>query len=188
MSVPTATAKTVAIHMVETGTPRFCVISVPLPGAYIAQPPVGTVDLFGAAGRMPSLSFDAEWLNVVEQRIISSTPAEGYPTKGNTAWLQPQVGRAALDFFKQTSTALPGEPYIYSSEAGELVAEFAALRGKMTCIISPDFVLVFVATDSEIIERKFLPNREGANTLRSDIQKMTAVLNSGKNGALGSKA
>lgn len=131
------------------------------------------------------ISFDAEWLNVVEQRIKASIPAEGYSQTGSVAWLRPQVGRAALDFFRRTSTALPGEPYIYSSRAGDLVAEFFAPSGKLTCLISPEFVYVFAAPGNDIIERKLSPEKQSAGELRSYMQTVTNRLRAANtNGAM----
>ena len=145
----------------------------------------GAVPVGGEIGISPiNISFDAQWLDVVEQRIKASIPAEGCPQAGNGAWLRPQVGRAALEFFRGTSTALPGEPYIYSSKAGDLVAEFTAPRGKMTCLISQHFVVVFAATEDEIIEKKYLPKEQGTDTLRSDIQAVSKLLGASPNGTV----
>jgi hypothetical protein len=120
-----------------------------------------------------ALSSDAQWLGIVEQRIKASIPAEGFPPTQDVAWLRPQVGLAALEFFRDTSTALPGEPYIYSSNAGDLVAEFSAPRGKMTCLISPEFVYVFAAPGNEVIADKLTPSKQGADELRSYMQTVT---------------
>lgn len=143
----------------------------------LSAPPVnqqGAVPVGGEITINPiNISFNAEWLDVVEQRIKASIPAEGCPQASNGAWLRPQVGRAALEFFRGTSTALPGEPYIYSSIAGDLVAEFMAPRGKMTCLISPEFIYVFAAPGDEVIEDKLSPAKQGVDELRSYMQTVT---------------
>jgi hypothetical protein len=135
-----------------------------------------------------TLSFDAEWLNGIQQRIIASVPTEGYPVKGNTAWLDQQVARAALEFFKSTSTVLPGEPYIYSSGAGDLVAEFSALRGKMTCLISSKFVLLYAIAGDEVIEKAFLRGQVNADKLRSEILAVRNLLSETPNASLAAES
>jgi hypothetical protein len=180
MQIPTTQAKTARIHFAETGTKYLQPIFVPFPTKQAETIQLGRQPYMGivvSTTPIQAMSFDAEWLNIVEQRIIASIPAEGYSANGDTAWLQPDVGRAALDFFKRTSTVLPSEPSIYSSNAGDLVAEFATPGGRMTCLVSPGFVLVFASTKDGVIEKKFLPDQQHSDTFRSEIQEVTKALN-----------
>lgn len=122
------------------------------------------------------LSYDASWLPIVEQRIKASVTPEGCPEQTNGAWLKTKVGSAAVDFFRSMSTALPGEPYIYASRAGDLVAEFVESCGKMTCIVAPNVVYVFAATGDETVQKKFVLSE--VVELRSHLQAMTNMLRS----------
>ena len=128
------------------------------------------------------ISIDAEWLDAVEQRIFASLPVDGYELNDRSAWLQPSVGEAALKFFRMASLALPNEPYIYPSKRGDLVAEFAAPRGKMTCLISPEFVLVFANAGDEIIQKTFMSSDMGmGEELRSDVREISQFLGATSN-------
>jgi hypothetical protein len=185
MTIPTAPEMTAEILLAETGTSWIRTSTVPRKLQQDVSPAAHVGSSTGISGE--SLSFDAEWLNVVEQRILASLPPEGYSVKGNTAWLQPDVASAALDFFKRTSTALPSEPYIYSSQAGDLVAEFPVSHGKMTCIVSTKFVLVFAAVREEVVQKKLLRTPTSLESIRSEIQAVTQLFNAGTNGKVGSK-
>jgi len=186
MTIPTAPAMTAEILLSETGT-SWIKTSTVLRKLQQDVPPATHAGSSTGISPGESLSFDAEWLNVVEQRILASLPPEGYSVKGDTAWLQPDVASAALDFFKRTSTALPSEPYIYSSQAGDLVAEFPVTHGKMTCIISSKFVLVFAVVNDEVVQKKLLRTPTSLDSIRSEIQAVTQLLNAGTNGKVGSK-
>jgi hypothetical protein len=132
------------------------------------------------------LSFDAAWLSIVEQRIKASIAPEGYIAEEDGAWLQIEVGSTAVDFFRSTSSALPSEPYIYASKAGDLVAEFIGPRGKLICIVAKNAVYVFAVAEDETVERKFLPSE--VVELRSHLQTMTNMLRPARqNATLGAR-
>jgi hypothetical protein len=170
--VPTLpTSTTVAVGSTVSGA--LIAISAPK----TAQPndePHATQATINAVG----ISFDAAWLSTVEQRIKASVAPEPFPDQGNGAWLRTAVGFAAVDFFRSTSALLPGEPYIYASKAGDLVAEFMGLRGKMTCVVAPSAVYVFAVAGEEAIEKKFVPSE--VVELRSHLQRMTSLLGTAK--------
>ena len=199
MQPPTAQAKTATIRFIETGRSYLMPISVP----QIAEPvepnqSVGAENAQTLAPNKPfenlsfnlrKLSFDAEWLSGVEQRIMASVPAEGYPPTGNTAWLNQQVALSSLEFFKSTSTVLPGRAvYLRASRAGDLVAEFSAPKGKMTCLISPKFILVFALVGEETVEKRFLPGKQSADKLRSEILAVKNLLSVSPHATLAAKS
>jgi len=133
-----------------------------------------------------AISYDASWLSIVEQRIMASVAPEGYPEQASGAWLRAKVGSAAIDFFRSMSAALPGEPYIYASGAGDLVAEFVGSRGKLTCIVGPNVVYVFAVAGDETVQRKFVPGEVAE--LRSQLQSMTSMLRPARpNATLGTR-
>jgi hypothetical protein len=63
--------------------------------------------------------------------------------------------KAANTLFVAVSNILPGEPYLYSSRAGNLVAEFENKVGRMTLIVSGDAALALASVGQERIEKRF---------------------------------
>jgi hypothetical protein len=165
--MPTPTAPYMAT-LTSTASGALMPISAPAPAKQedVSVAQVGIIPL--------DLSYYASWLLTVEQRIRASVVPEGYHEKNAGAWLQASVGSAAVDFFRSTSTALPGEPYIYASTAGDLVAEFVGPRGKMICIVAPSAVYVSATAGDETVQQKFVPSQ--VLELRSHLQSMTNML------------
>jgi hypothetical protein len=184
----TASAYPIGIRIVSTAAPELW--SLPINPTY--QHPIGPLKTIlvpfheTILSKASQWSSDAEWLGVVEQRILSSLAAEGYSLESDVAWLQPDVGQAAVDFFRQTSATLPGEPYIYSAQGGELVAEFSTSDGRLTCIISPTFVLLFAAAKGETMEKRFFPKEQGMDIVRNGVTDVAKFLGTGSHGKVGS--
>ena len=57
-----------------------------------------------------------------------------------------------MRLFEAASDVLPGEPYIYSSVDGDLVAEFKDSYGRLTTIIGPTFTIGFAVVGREILK------------------------------------
>ena len=76
---------------------------------------------FQAGGPLP---VRASWLSNVERRIRGSIPTSSEPLSNTGRWLEPQLAWQAINFFQATSDILPGEPYVYASLMGDLIAEF----------------------------------------------------------------
>jgi hypothetical protein len=95
-------------------------------------------------------------------------------------WLSRDVADAANAFFQKTADLLPEEPFIYSSQRGDLVAEFKAERGTMTSIVSPTFVVLFAVIDGMPLERRVL---EGGD-VREQVLQLTGMLRTGLHGAV----
>ena len=96
----------------------------------------------------PGRPVEAAWFRVVERRITMSVqPNIGL--KDDRRRLSQLTALRALEFFKATSDLLPVEPYIYSSQKGDLVAEFTAVRGTLTSIVPPKFILLFAVVDGD---------------------------------------
>src|SRR5690349_19137288 len=70
----------------------------------------------------------ARWLGKVEQRIKNSIAVDAHCI-GDQQFLSPEIASAATSFFQSTSDLFRTEPYVYSSRAGDLVAEFLATKG-----------------------------------------------------------
>lgn len=121
-----------------------------------------------------------KWLETTQRSIRESLLLSAREGTDGGRWLSQQVVNAANDFFQGTSDILPGEPFIYSSQKGDLVAEFQAEHGTMTSIVSSAFVLLFAVIDGVPIERRVLDHRD----LREEVRRLTELLRTGQHGAL----
>ena len=126
---------------------------------------------------------EAPWFHIIERRITRSALPD-INTKNDGRWLTLDVAEAAWDFFKMTSDLLPGEPYIYGSQKGDLVAEFTAAHGTLTSITTPRFTLLFAVVDGIPIEKR-IPRESSNSVLRSELKKLAELLRTGKHGTLG---
>src|SRR5258707_325256 len=72
------------------------------------------------------------WLASTRKRIRTSIMPNYQAGANDGRWLSQEVADAADAFFRETADLLPGEPFIYSSRLGDLVAEFKAEHGTMT--------------------------------------------------------
>jgi hypothetical protein len=132
----------------------------------------------GALARPPR----APWFRLVERRIAESSITD--PNAANRDRGLPQsTAIAALKFFKAASDLLPGEPYIYGSPLGDLVAEFAGEKGTLTSVIGPYFTLLFVVVCGIPTEIRVSPEG-GESELRSVLKQLAESLHTGKHGAL----
>ena len=89
---------------------------------------------FQIASYTPHLNAAVGWLPVVGSRIRNSLAPVG--TEPSEEWLDNSSANAALQFFNTTADLLPGEPYIYATHSGDLVAEFEAETANLTAVIS----------------------------------------------------
>jgi hypothetical protein len=120
-----------------------------------------------------------QWFAHIQRRVRMSTAPDQY-VKNDGEWLRQEVADAASAFFRRTADLLPGEPFIYSSRLGDLVAEFRAERGTMTAIVSPTFLLFFAVIDGEPVERRVI----GSDDLREEVRNLSLRLRTGQHGAL----
>lgn len=91
----------------------------------------------------PSL-VGSPWLASVERRIRDSIAEDVNNRPNDVRWLTQEVAGSALRFFRLTSDLLPGEPYLYGTNSGDLVAEFKAKNGTLTSIVSGNMLLNYV--------------------------------------------
>ena len=116
------------------------------------------------------------WLPSVERRIGDSTLPDEYQSFWSTEWLREEVGQAAIRFFENTADLLPGEPFIYASQTGALVAEFDAPRGTLTTIISPSAVILFAVKADDRDNPIEMTLKQGSNRLREDLKEVVQPL------------
>jgi hypothetical protein len=122
----------------------------------------------------------ATWLNALNRRIQKSTAPLGRKIDNDLRWLSQDIAEAASAFFKTTSDVLPGEPHIYSSLKGDLVAEFSGAHGTMTNIVSQTSVIVFAVVDEDPVEKRLELCRSETDALRQELQRLTKMLSTGR--------
>jgi hypothetical protein len=116
----------------------------------------------------------AGWLSAVKRRIASSVMPPGREAENQGQWLPEETVQAALLFFETVSDMLPGEPYIYSSKTKDLVAEFKTAQGRLTAIISPDFVRTFALTyGNAAVEKRLQLGVTSNESLRQHVRRLT---------------
>ncbi|MGA2833525.1 MAG: hypothetical protein ABSE55_10690 [Terracidiphilus sp.] len=98
-------------------------------------------------------------------------------------WLSQATAIAALKFFEAASDLLPGEPYIYGSPLGDLIAEFDGEKGTLTSIIGPNTTLLFAIIGGTPIKKTIRPEG-GEGGLRSELKELAESLRTGKHGSL----
>jgi hypothetical protein len=129
----------------------------------------------------PNIAPVAAWLPAVERRIRDSIKPHGYENLGSTEWLGEDVGQAAIRFFQNAADILPGEPFIYASHTGALVAEFKNPRGALTTLISPDSVILFAVKADEPGTPVHMSLKRSNTRLRDDIKQVVQTV-SGSHG------
>lgn len=147
------------------------------------QPNEGTFRLIWSSNEPPTVRPPgATWFRQVEKRISESSTPDPNLARGGR-WLPQATAIAALRFFEATSDLLPGEPYIYGSPLGDLVAEFDGEKGTLTGVIGPNFTLLFAIVGGTPI--KMTVSQDGSETeLRSELKNLADSLRTGKHGLL----
>jgi hypothetical protein len=150
------------------------------------QPDEGTIRLIWGANSSPlPRPPGASWFRKVEKRIANSS-ATSPDSLRSGRWLPQATAIAAIKFFEVTSDLLPGEPYIYGSPAGDLVAEFDGEKGTLTGVIGPGLTLLYAFVGGIPIKRTISPE-SGDGDLRSEMKELAELLRTGKHGALDTK-
>lgn len=122
----------------------------------------------------------ARWLADVERRIRDSIVPTEHLADNDGRWLSMSVANSAIQFFRQASAVLPGEPFIYSSASGDLVAEFKGLHGLMTSVVTEDKVLAMAMVNGHPaqVTVDLLTATEG--DLRRELKRMADFLCKGQ--------
>jgi hypothetical protein len=146
-------------------------------------PPVGHVSDY----RPESLIYipspiKPSWFASNQKRIQASVTPNCRDEKNVGQWLSQEVADAAITFFQKTADLLPGEPFIYSSQLGDLVAEFKVENGTLTSIVSPTFVLLFAVIGGVPVEKRIFQGGD----VRSELHRLVGMLNTGQHVAVDS--
>lgn len=162
-------------------------ITIHVPAATPYAPDTSLRDAKTGAKAGPSPS-PAKWLADVERRIRNSIlPSDSF-VANDGRWLAANVANVATSYFQVMSDILPSEPYIYSSRAGDLIAEFRAERGTMTAIVSATYVRTFATVKDEPPFSKKWPLSAGSDLfgLRKELAAITKNLRKREHGTVGS--
>jgi hypothetical protein len=138
------------------------------------------------SGILAPLRSIPEWLDAVKRRIRDSIMPNGQEIENNGQWLTEEIASVAGTFFEEVSDLLPSEPFIYASTQGDLVAEFTPKFGSLTAIVSPKSVLLYAVVNGRPEHREVNFLGEGSTALRRDLDELTELLRTGRNGAVGS--
>lgn len=124
------------------------------------------------------ISIPAGWIGTIERRIEQSVPD---PSVSNIdveeGWLNPAIATYALWFFNATSDVLPSiEPYLYTATNGDLVAEFAGRRGKLTNVIGKGVVNSFAVVDGQMLKTTLNFPLDDVSKARQELMEITKQL------------
>ena len=122
-----------------------------------------------------------QWLATVQDRIYRSIVPRGREFENDGRWLRHGVAEMASGFFQAAADLLPGEPHIYGSQMGDLVAEFEAAHGTMTGIVTPTSVILYAVVDGTPSEMT-LTLETNAATLRRGVQRLIERSHPGQHG------
>lgn len=140
------------------------------------------LDAFHLPQSLPALRVSrplvAPWLSNVKRRINDSITPSGREESNEGQWISGEIAEVAKNFFEAVSDVLPGEPEIYNSGTGDLVAEFKASHGSLTTILSRTSLVLFAASDSSILERTLPLGRANSAALRKVLDAVKSELES----------
>lgn len=125
-----------------------------------------------------------DWLATVERRIRESIAQDADKRSKDVRWLTIEAASSALRFFRLASDALPGEPYIYGTAEGEVVAEFKAKHGTLTSIVSGNTLRNYAVIDGTVQSEEPVDLATvNAGMLQAKLRPITQRLVTGKHGA-----
>lgn len=117
----------------------------------------------------------APWLGAVQRRLERSIASPDDPDDPTT--ISESIAAAAISFFEATSDVLPGEPYLYPSSQGDLIAEFKGSFGRLTSILGHEFLIVHAVVNDATIQQE-LPLGDEYEGIRGNLRDISVKLNS----------
>ena len=124
----------------------------------------------------PSILTETAWLGAVERRIQGPTVPKEYEREALDGTIREEVSQAALLFFRNFADLLPGEPYLYPSKDGDLVAEFEAPGGSLTTVLSPEATILFAVPRADEDRPRSITLRKGTNRFREVLRDFARLL------------
>jgi hypothetical protein len=120
----------------------------------------------------------------VQRRLNGSIGVRGSDALQDGTGLRREIVSVANTFFEATSDLLPAEPYLYSSQIGDLVAEFSAPLGRMTMIISTDFAIAHAVVGGQVTQKTLRLTPDAQSSLRPEIGALTSTLRVAQHGSV----
>jgi hypothetical protein len=118
----------------------------------------------------------ASWVGMVEQRIRNSVGTQNDALSNDGETIVASVALNAIDLFQNTWDVLPGEPYIYASSKGDLVAEFKATQGSLMSIIAEKALLLFTVVNGDVSKDQWEDTSSRLNDIRNVLKRRTAQI------------
>jgi hypothetical protein len=128
----------------------------------------------------------AQWLSAVERRLQDSVGVAEFESLRDGRSLSINIVTRGKVFFQMTSDLLPGEPYVYSSLRGDLVADFRKQGATLTYIVAPESLTALLAMDGNITRELIDLESSNQGEVRKQVQILTKRFRSGENGSVGS--
>jgi hypothetical protein len=135
----------------------------------------------GAMETGPSV-LAANWLANVQRRVRDSIIPDDKSQVQSGQWLTRDVANSAILFFQMASDVLPGEPYIYSSNGADLIAEFKSKFGVMTSVVSGPVITVYATVNGVQGEKHIDLRTASPKSLQDELNPLMIWLSSGKDG------
>lgn len=124
-----------------------------------------------------------DWLASIQRQVWESIGDADKVNSGDGQWLSVEAANTVMRFFRLAADALPGEPFIYKSSAGDLVAEFKAKHGMLTSVVSGSNLMIYPVVDGKLQgENRFDLQTTSAGALQSALRPITLVLCAGDHG------
>jgi hypothetical protein len=83
------------------------------------------------------------------------------------------------------SSVLPGEPFIYSSNGADLIAEFKTIHGMLTGVIAGPLLTVYAMTVGNTVQKKldFDLRTVSSGSLQEQLKPMASLIIAGDSGS-----
>jgi hypothetical protein len=114
----------------------------------------------------------ASWLGSVERRIRDSIGPTNWSGESDGRYIGFEIGKRAVQFFRETSDLWASEPYLYSSKAGDLVAEIKDAQISITAVIGGASAIVFAVAGDEIFREEICFDEAVSGSLRGKMKDM----------------
>ena len=143
---------------------------------------VGAESLSTGAMESGPSALAANWLATVDRRVRDSIAPDDQVGTQPGQWLTRNVANSAIEFFEMASNYLPGEPYIYSSNGADLIADFKTKHGMMTVVVSASGLSIYATVNGMPQGEKHIDLRTAnPKNLQTELQPLAILLSSGKN-------
>jgi hypothetical protein len=129
-------------------------------------------------------TLSAGWLAAVERRVRDSVEPHNSKEHDTGKWVDQDVALRAMQFFQMASSVLPGEPFIYSSNGEDLIAEFKTIHGVLTGVISGPLLSIYAMTSGNVQKKLNFDLRTiSSGSLQEQLKPMASLIIAGGSGS-----